>query len=85
MRVAAMTSEDPTVFELMKDNPETIVVFLDHNMQCVGCAIGNLHTINDVCAIYELEPAKFMGEIQDAITQSEYFRQIRQDDAGQER
>jgi hybrid cluster-associated redox disulfide protein len=56
--------------DLMSLWPETIAVFLRHNMLCVGCLVGPFHTVMDACAEYELDVDAFYAELKDSITAS---------------
>lgn len=45
---------DMTVDVIMDRWPETIRVFLDHRMSCVGCPVGGFHTLGDAAHEYRL-------------------------------
>lgn len=51
----------------MSDWPQTIPVFVRHDMLCVGCMIGPFHTVIDACLEYELDETRFRQELADAI------------------
>lgn len=38
---------DSLVEEVVKDHPETVLVFVRHGLQCVGCSMSPFHTIAD--------------------------------------
>ncbi|MEH6829444.1 MAG: DUF1858 domain-containing protein [Sulfitobacter sp.] len=52
---------------LMSIWPETITVFLQHKMLCVGCTVNSFHTINDACREYHLDEMHFRAELQRVI------------------
>ena len=56
--------------ELMSRWPETITVFMRHNLLCVGCLVGPFHTVIDACAEYGLEVEAFYAELAASITPS---------------
>ncbi|MCV2892794.1 DUF1858 domain-containing protein [Lentibacter sp. XHP0401] len=58
---------DMPLDELMSIWPETIAVFLHHQMLCVGCMVSPFHTVNDACHEYELDEQIFRAELHDAI------------------
>lgn len=58
------------VAEVMTRWPETIPVFIQHRMACVGCAIAPFETVAEVAAIYHLELNCFLDELQQAIHNS---------------
>ncbi len=58
------------VAEVMTLWPQTIPVFIQHRMACVGCAIAPFETIAEVAAIYHLDLNCFLDELQWAINNS---------------
>ena len=52
-----------SVDEVMRKHPQTVRVFLKHNMRCVGCPIASYHDLGDVSRIYGLDPAALASEI----------------------
>jgi hybrid cluster-associated redox disulfide protein len=40
---------DDLVDDVMRRSPETIRVFLQFRMRCVGCPIACFHTVEDAC------------------------------------
>jgi hybrid cluster-associated redox disulfide protein len=52
---------------IMEQWPETIRVFLDHRMACVGCPIGAFHTLEDAAYEYGLTLDFLEEEIRRAI------------------
>jgi hybrid cluster-associated redox disulfide protein len=57
---------DSLVDEIMREYPETIRVFLDYRMNCVGCPIGTLHTVNDSCREHGVDAGEFLGALRAA-------------------
>mgnify|MGYP000011722020 FL=1 len=53
--------------ELMAHWPETVAVFMRHQMLCVGCMVGPFHTVIDACAEYGLDIDAFYAELADSI------------------
>ncbi|HZQ09938.1 MAG TPA: DUF1858 domain-containing protein [Anaerolineae bacterium] len=58
------TLDRASVQELLDEYPETIPIFLKYRMACVGCDLNRFHTLADVIAIYNLDGARFLDEIQ---------------------
>lgn len=59
---------DLSLNDLMKNWPETIPVFLQHHMLCVGCYVGPFHTVQDACRVYELNVETFYAELVATLT-----------------
>ncbi len=56
-----------TIDEVLKNWPETAVVFKRHNMACIGCDVAHLYTIADAAAVYKLPIDEFISELEVAI------------------
>ncbi len=63
-----LNDPDLTVGRMMEIWPQTIAVFMRHNMRCVGCPARRFCTVIETCRIYDLSPAAFLSEIRTAIT-----------------
>jgi hybrid cluster-associated redox disulfide protein len=48
------------VDDVMRASPQTIRVFLQFKMGCVGCPIASFHTVEDACREHGIEPAAFL-------------------------
>ena len=48
------------VDDVMRAAPDTIRVFLDHRMGCVGCPIATFHTVEDACRKHCVDCDAFM-------------------------
>ena len=60
---------DLPVDTIMERWPDTIRVFLDHRMSCVGCPVGGLHTLSDAAHEYELALSILEAEMKRVILQ----------------
>lgn len=58
---------DQTLFEIMRQWPATIHVFIHYKMHCVGCPINRFHTVKDACDIYKLDESEFRRALGRAI------------------
>lgn len=56
-----------SVDDIMRLWPQTIRVFLDHRMHCVGCPIGTFHSIADSCRAHGVDIDAFTAELRRAI------------------
>jgi len=59
------------VDDVMRQWPETIRVFLNHKMRCVGCPIGCFHTVDDACREHGADPALFLTDLRAAVAEAE--------------
>ena len=53
--------------EVMRRWPATIAVMLRHRLLCVGCPVGRLHSIIDICRVHGLDETAFVGELLEAV------------------
>ena len=56
-----------SVLDIMIRWPQTIPVFLDHHMNCVGCSMAAFEVLEDALNIYCLPVEPFMDQISKAI------------------
>lgn len=64
MRKRLQTIEfDDVVDDIMRQWPQTIRVFLDFRMSCVGCPIATFHTVEDSCREHGIELATFLAAL----------------------
>ena len=69
MRKRTQTIEfDDLVDDIMRQWPETIRVFLDFRMSCVGCPIATFHTVEDSCREHGVDLASFLAALQESPT-----------------
>ncbi|MEK0165705.1 DUF1858 domain-containing protein [Phaeobacter sp. JH20_36] len=47
--------------------PETLRVFMDHGMLCVGCMVSPFHSVAEACAEYHLNEDMFRLELAEAV------------------
>lgn len=52
-----------TVAQLLDRYPETMRLFINRRMHCIGCSIAPYHTIEAICAEYDLQLDGFMREL----------------------
>jgi hybrid cluster-associated redox disulfide protein len=51
---------DDLVDDVMSRGPETIRVFLEFRMRCVGCPIACFHTVDDACREHGVDREAFL-------------------------
>lgn len=49
-----------SVDDVMRVRPETIRVFLEFKLGCVGCPIATFHTVDDACREHGIDRDVFM-------------------------
>jgi len=59
---------DLSVSRLMQQWPSTIAVFLRHRMACVGCPVGDFHSIAECSTEYQIPLTELLHEIDAAIS-----------------
>lgn len=60
-------SEDLIVADVLDYWPETVPVFLNRRMGCVGCTMASFETLAEAANIYGLCCTRFVKELQDSI------------------
>jgi hybrid cluster-associated redox disulfide protein len=56
-----------TVADVLDCWPQTVPVFMHYRLACVGCSLARFELITDVAAIYGINPAGFLHELEQAI------------------
>ncbi|HEY5278172.1 MAG TPA: DUF1858 domain-containing protein [Pseudolabrys sp.] len=59
---------DESVDAIMRRWPQTIRVFLEFRMKCVGCPIATFHSIRDSYLEHRVDLDRFVAALQSAIT-----------------
>ena len=68
-----MQGVGPTLFptmlvsDVMDKWPQTIQVFVRLRMACPGCPIARFHTLAEVAAEYQMDPATLVKELQECV------------------
>jgi hybrid cluster-associated redox disulfide protein len=52
-----------SVAELLERHPETIPIFMQFRMACVGCDIAAFETVAEALAIYHINRERFAAEL----------------------
>ncbi len=60
---------DDLVDDVMRDAPETIRVFLQFRMGCVGCPIACFHTVDDACREHGVNRDEFLSALRSVIAE----------------
>jgi hybrid cluster-associated redox disulfide protein len=53
-RLAEQITADCLVHDVIDRHPQTVAVFVQYRLQCIGCYISPFHTIADVAREYAL-------------------------------
>ena len=64
---AAVPTQDMTVAEVLETWPETVAVFQDLKVACVGCVMAPFDTLADVARIYEMDLVTIMDALRQAV------------------
>lgn len=77
-KIALLTTELP-VDDVMRRWPTTIRVFIDFNMNCVGCPIATFHSVEEACHEHSLDLSIFFQSLLAAAQSSQIPVQIEAD------
>lgn len=70
-KAAQLPTAKHTVAEVHQRWPQTIPIFLRHDMKCVGCTMAAFETLGDVTQIYGLPVQPFLAELRQQINAAE--------------
>jgi hybrid cluster-associated redox disulfide protein len=57
-------SSQSVIAEILRDSPSTIHLFLEKNMNCVGCVMASFCSLESACKAYNLALPAFIEELQ---------------------
>ena len=60
---------DDLVDDVMTGVPETIRVFLEFKMRCVGCPIACFHTVDDACREHGVDRDRFLNALRTVVAE----------------
>ena len=60
---------DDLVDDVMTGVPETIRVFLEFKMRCVGCPIACFHTVDDTCREHGVDRDRFLNALRAVVAE----------------
>ena len=61
---------DDPVDDVMRGAPETIRVFLEFRMGCIGCPIACCHTVDDACREHGIDADAFLNALHSAVARA---------------
>jgi hybrid cluster-associated redox disulfide protein len=66
-QVPLSITAESLVQDVIECHPETIAVFAQHGLQCVGCYIAPYHTLTDTAREYAMNIDPLLGDLNRAI------------------
>ena len=60
-------SKDNSISQVIQDHPETIPVFMNHGLGCIGCALAKFETIEQGALAHGMDIEKLMKDINSSI------------------
>lgn len=61
--ISELEDPDLTLERMFELWPETVVVFVERALLCVGCPVSPFHTVADTCREYHLDESAFRAEL----------------------
>jgi hybrid cluster-associated redox disulfide protein len=60
-------TKDMTIQEVVENNPETIRVFLEHGLHCVGCSVARFENIEQGAMAHGIDVDNLMKDLNDKV------------------
>lgn len=60
-------TKDMTIQEVVENNPETIRVFLEHGLHCVGCSVARFENIEQGAMAHGIDVGNLMKDLNDKV------------------
>ncbi len=64
----AITREMP-IGTIVQEHPETVPVFLQHGLHCIGCHVAAFESVADGAAAHGIDLDALMNDLNGAVTQ----------------
>jgi hybrid cluster-associated redox disulfide protein len=61
-------TKDMTIQEVVESNPETIRVFLDHGLHCIGCAVARFENIEQGAMAHGIDVDALIRDLNEQAT-----------------
>ena len=58
-----MITKDTKILDVVEQNPESVYVFQDHGLGCVGCLFANFETLGEGAAAHGLDVDKLVEDL----------------------
>jgi hybrid cluster-associated redox disulfide protein len=55
------------LYDVVKNNPETVPVFMDFGVHCFGCSIAKFETVEVGAVAHGIDPEKLVEALNDAV------------------
>jgi len=61
-------TKDMTIQEVVESNPETIRVFLEHGLHCIGCAVARFENIEQGAMAHGIDVDALINDLNEKAT-----------------
>jgi len=61
-------TKDMTIQEVVETNPETIRVFLEHGLHCIGCAVARFENIEQGAMAHGIDVDALINDLNEKAT-----------------
>ncbi len=62
-----MITKKNTFKEVIEKHPETIKVFMDSGMHCIGCPMAQMETIEQGCEVHGIDAGELVKKLKKVI------------------
>ena len=63
-----MITKDMTIQEVVQNNPETIRVFLEHGLHCIGCSVARYENIEQGALAHGIDVNRLIEDLNAAVS-----------------
>jgi hybrid cluster-associated redox disulfide protein len=67
MRKSSLIKKEMLVSEVVKKYPESIAVFLEHGLHCIGCSFAKEETIAEAAKVHQIDLDELIMSLNKAI------------------
>lgn len=63
MKKTQKITKEMKIDEVVKNYPKTPIIFMNHGLHCVGCAISQTETIEEAAKLHQIDLEKLLGDL----------------------
>jgi len=61
-------NKDMSIMEIVQKYPQTVPVFMQHGLHCLGCAIAQFETLEQGAAAHRMDLKALLADLNDVAT-----------------
>ncbi len=73
-----MITKDMSIVEVAESYPDTLMVFMQYGMGCVGCALASFETVEEGALVHGLDVDQLVADLNAVVSEKENTEEAQQ-------